>query len=152
MLPLMLPSRPIGEVLKDLFDSHQTERFNALRSLSRRYRGLVVYEDYRKRRAYYASMALNLQADADFYLEMHFEPAYLLEIAPVWAWLSVKDVDTGLRVYTDPAYIEVACRNPRGFGVIERPGWRSEAEACFWPRKMVEEIEVWLTKNPRIDY
>lgn len=125
-------------------------RFYQLRDAARKYRDLRVYEDNRGRQ-YFASMQINtlpvLQKRISFVPD-YFAP----DVAPAWLWISLRDHELQQTIYSDSPQTEVACRNPRGFGVIPRPGWEIDLLCKGYGKHVHDFVAGWMEKNRPLKY
>lgn len=144
-----LQSHPGTEAMKWLWNDGKFESFACLRQALRVYKDLRVYEE--GSRLYFCSMSVNSRVDVD--VEISFDSRFHTpEIAPARCWVSYADDDLGQRIHADPPFIEIGCRNPRGWGVLERPGYIAAANACGFGLPVLSAAKKWLAANPAIVY
>jgi hypothetical protein len=137
------------EAMKWLWDEGRFDVFSDLRQSMKSYRDMRVYQE--GNRLYFCSISVN--AHDDVAVDINFDSRHPLpEIAPARCWVSYADDNLGRRIYADPPFIEIGCRNPRGWGVLERPGYVAAANACGFGLPVLTAAKKWLDSNPIVVY
>ncbi len=123
--------------------------FYHLRDVARKYRDLQVFEDGVRR--YYCSRHVNVMPNTA--RKINFVSNYWVpEIAPAWLWVSYRDAEVGCVVHTQPPQVEVAIRNPRGFGVVPKPGWENECVGHGFGKSIIAFVNDFLKRHTPIGY
>jgi hypothetical protein len=138
-----------SDAMRWLWQDGQYDVFSDLRQVLRAYKDARVYRE--GARLYFCSMSVNAHEDVD--VEVSFDSrAPVPEIAAARCWVSYLDDNLGRRIYADPPFIEIGCRNPRGWGVLERPGYVAAANACGFGLPVLSGAKKWLDANPIVVY
>ena len=137
------------EAMRWLWQDGRYDTFSELRQILKSHKDVRVYQE--GPRLYFCTMSINAHADVE--VDIRFDThSPTPEIAAARCWVSCIDESSGKRVYSDPPFIEIGCRNPRGWGVLERPGYVAAANACGFGLSVLTAAKKWLDANPIVVY
>jgi hypothetical protein len=149
MIPLAFSITTVSQTQAKMWEDEEYVAFYELRDAVRKYRDLRIYEDGVNR--YFCSRHVNVMKVTT--KKIAFVADYWMpNIAPAWLWVSYKDPVLNTRIYAQAPQTEVAIRNPNGFGVVPKPGWKAECIGNGFGKSIVTYVQEFLDRNAPIDY
>lgn len=146
MIVTLMETPTLSSVFEKAWKEENHQLFFLLKASRKKYPDLRAFMD--NGRLYLASSMVNRSltlgvrvcAAQDFSIPT---------VAPYYAWFYEYDKELRHTIYADPPRIEVACRNPSGFGAIPWPGL-DLSDYNITPRA-IEAVNDWLRKNTPVN-